>query len=117
MHNDWMRTVAGRLESRYRYSGTIVYNNFPWPEAGEAEKARIAALAEDILLIRADYPDQTLAQLYDPDKMPPLLKEAHLRLDAAVDRLYRAKPFSDGMERVEFLFDLYEKAVNGQATP
>lgn len=117
MHNDWMRTVAGRLESRYRYSGTIVYNNFPWPEADEAEKSRIAALAEDILLIRADYPDQTLAQLYDPDKMPPPLKEAHLCLDAAVDRLYRARPFSDGMERVEFLFDLYEKAVNGQATP
>lgn len=117
MHNDWMRTVAGRLKSDYRYSGTLVYNNFPWPEAGEAEKARIAALAEDILLIRADYPDQTLAQLYDPDKMPPPLKEAHLSLDAAVDRLYRAKPFSDGMERVEFLFDLYEKAVNGQTTP
>ena len=117
MHNDWMRTVAGRLKSDYRYSGTLVYNNFPWPEAGEAEKARIAALAEDILLIRADYPDQTLAQLYDPDKMPPPLKETHLRLDAAVDRLYRAKPFSDGMERVEFLFDLYEKAVNGQTTP
>lgn len=117
MHNDWMRVVTGRLESRYNYSGTIVYNNFPWPEADEAEKARIAALAEDILLIRADYPDQTLAQLYDPDKMPPPLKEAHLRLDDAVDRLYRAKPFSDGMERVEFLFDLYEKAVNGQKTP
>lgn len=117
MHNDWMRTVAGRLESRYRYSGTIVYNNFPWPEADEAEKSRIAALAEDILLIRADYPDQTLAQLYDPDKMPLPLKEAHLRLDTAVDRLYRTKPFSDGMERVEFLFDLYEKAVNGQKTP
>ena len=117
MHNDWMRTVVGRLKSDYRYSGTLVYNNFPWPEADEAEKARIAALAEDILLIRADYPDQTLAQLYNPDKMPPPLKEAHLSLDAAVDRLYRAKPFSDGMERVEFLFDLYEKAVNGQATP
>lgn len=117
MHNDWMRTVAGRLKSDCRYSGTLVYNNFPWPEADEAEKARIAALAEDILLIRADYPDQTLAQLYDPDKMPPPLKEAHLSLDAAVDRLYRAKPFSDGMERVEFLFDLYEKAINGQKTP
>ena len=117
MHNDWMRTVAGRLKSDYRYSGTLVYNNFPWPEADEAKKARIAELAEDILLIRADSPDQTLAQLYDPDKMPPPLKEAHLCLDAAVDRLYRAKPFSDGMERVEFLFDLYEKAVNGQATP
>ncbi|WP_146736219.1 DNA methyltransferase [Neisseria sicca] len=117
MHNDWMRTVAGRLKSDYRYSGTLVYNNFPWPEADEAEKSRIAALAEDILLIRADYPDQTLAQLYDPDKMPLPLKEAHLRLDTAVDRLYRTKPFSDGMERVEFLFDLYEKAVNGQKTP
>ena len=117
MHNDWMRVVTGRLKSDYNYSGTLVYNNFPWPEADEAEKSHIAALAEDILLIRADSPDQTLAQLYDPDKMPPPLKEAHLCLDAAVDRLYRAKPFSDGMERVEFLFDLYEKAVNGQATP
>jgi len=117
MHNDWMRIIAGRLKSDYRYSGTLVYNNFPWPEADEAEKARIAELAENILLIRADSPDQTLAQLYDPDKMPPPLKEAHLRLDAAVDRLYRAKPFSDGMERVEFLFDLYEKTVNGQKTP
>lgn len=117
MHNDWMRVVTGRLKSDYNYSGTLVYNNFPWPEAGEAQKAHITSLAENILLIRADYPDQTLAQLYDPDKMPPPLKEAHLRLDAAVDRLYRAKPFSDGMERVEFLFDLYEKAVNGQATP
>nr|WP_314596664.1 DNA methyltransferase [uncultured Neisseria sp.] len=117
MHNDWMRTVAGRLKSDCRYSGTLVYNNFPWPEADETEKARITALAENILLIRADYPDQTFAQLYDPDKMPPPLKEAHLSLDAAVDRLYRAKPFSDGMERVEFLFDLYEKAVNGQTTP
>ena len=117
MHNDWMRVVTGRLKSDYNYSGTLVYNNFPWPEAGEAQKAHITSLAENILLIRADYPDQTLAQLYDPDKMPPPLKEAHLRLDAAVDRLYRAKPFSDGMERVEFLFDLYEKAVNGQKTP
>ena len=117
MHNDWMRVVTGRLKSDYNYSGTLVYNNFPWPEAGEAQKAHITSLAENILLIRADYPDQTLAQLYDPDKMPPPLKAAHLRLDAAVDRLYRAKPFSDGMERVEFLFDLYEKAVNGQATP
>lgn len=117
MHNDWMRVVTGRLKSDYNYSGTLVYNNFPWPEAGEAQKAHITSLAENILLIRADYPDQTLAQLYDPDKMPPPLKEAHLRLDAAVDRLYRAKPFSDGMERVEFLFDLYEKAVNGQTTP
>lgn len=117
MHNDWMRTVVGRQKSDYRYSGTLVYNNFPWPEADEAEKARIAALAEDILLIRADYPDQTFAQLYDIDTMPPPLKEAHLRLDAAVDRLYRAKPFSDAKERVDFLFDLYEKAVNGQTTP
>lgn len=117
MHNDWMRVVTGRLESRYNYSGTIVYNAFPWPEADEAEKAHIAELAEDILLTRADYPDQTLVQLYDIDTMPQPLKEAHLCLDAAVDRLYRAKPFSDAKERVDFLFDLYEKAVNDQTTP
>ena len=93
MHNDWMRVVTGRLKSDYNYSGTLVYNNFPWPEADEAEKSHIAALAEDILLIRADYPDQTLAQLYDPDKMPPPLKEAHLCLDPPLTASTAPNPF------------------------
>lgn len=112
MHNDWMRTVAGRLESRYRYSATLVYNTFPWPEVSEAQKSKISSLGEEILLTRADYPDKTLAQLYDPDKMPEPLHKAHRELDLAVEQLYRDKPFEDAAERVAFLFKRYEKLIN-----
>ena len=69
------------------------------------------ALAEEVLLIREDYPDKSLAELYDPDKMPEPLREAHKALDQAVERLYRAKPFRDASERLEHLFALYEKLV------
>src|SRR5699024_8271066 len=85
MHMDWMRTVAGRLESRYRYSATLVYNTFPWPDVTEPKRKHIEALAEEILLIREDYPDKTLAQLYDPDLMPEPLLQAHKNLDRAVE--------------------------------
>jgi hypothetical protein len=112
MHNDWMRTVAGRLESRYRYSATLVYNTFPWPEVSEKQKKEISELGEEVLLTRADYPDKTLAQLYDPDKMPEPLKKAHIALDLAVEQLYRDKPFEDAAERVAFLFKRYEKLIN-----
>jgi len=111
MHNDWMRTVAGRLKSDYRYSATLVYNTFPWPEVNDQQRKQIEALAEEILLIREDYPDKSLADLYDPDKMPEPLREAHKALDQAVERLYRAKPFRDASERLEHLFALYEKLV------
>jgi hypothetical protein len=111
MHNDWMRAVAGRLESRYRYSATLVYNTFPWPEVNDQQRKQIEALAEEVLLIREDYPDKSLADLYDPDKMPDPLREAHKALDQAVERLYRAKPFRDASERLEHLFALYEKLV------
>ncbi|MZI94749.1 class I SAM-dependent DNA methyltransferase [Vibrio sp. CAIM 722] len=112
MHNDWMRTVAGRLESRYRYSATLVYNTFPWPEVSETQKEQISTLGEEILLTRADYPDKTLAQLYDPDKMPEPLRQAHRELDLAVEQLYRVKPFEDAAERVAFLFKRYEQLIN-----
>ena len=112
MHNDWMRTVAGRLESRYRYSATLVYNTFPWPDTSESQKNQISTLGEEILLTRADYPDKTLAQLYDPDKMPEPLRQAHRTLDLAVEKLYRAKPFEDAAERIEFLFKRYEQLIN-----
>jgi type I restriction-modification system DNA methylase subunit len=111
MHNDWMRAVAGRLESRYRYSATLVYNTFPWPEVNDQQRKQVEALAEEILLIREDYPDKSLADLYDPDKMPEPLREAHKALDQAVERLYRIKPFRDASERLEHLFALYEKLV------
>lgn len=111
MHNDWMRTVAGRLKSDYRYSNSIVYNTFPWPEVSEQQKQEIEALAEEILLIREDHPHMTLAQLYDPNKMPADLLAAHQALDQAVERAYRAKPFENQEERVAFLLQRYAQLV------
>lgn len=111
MHNDWMRTVAGRLKSDYRYSATLVYNTFPWPEASAAKRKQIESLAEEVLLIREDYPDKSLADLYDPDKMPEPLLEAHKALDRAVEALYRDRPFRDASERLEHLFARYEKLI------
>lgn len=111
MHNDWMRTVAGRLKSDYRYSATLVYNTFPWPDASEAKRKHIESLAEEVLLIREDYPDKSLADLYDPDKMPAPLLAAHKALDRAVEALYRDRPFRDASERLEHLFNRYEKLI------
>lgn len=111
MHNDWMRTVAGRLKSDYRYSATLVYNTFPWPEASDTKRKHIESLAEEVLLIREDYPDKSLADLYDPDKMPAPLLAAHKALDRAVEVLYRERPFRDTSERLEHLFARYEKLI------
>ena len=108
MHMAWMRTVTGRLESRYMYSVGVVYNTFPAPPAG-ADRAVLAPLAQAVLDARAAHPGATLADLYDPDLMPPGLRRAHARLDRAVDRLYRRAPFASERERVEHLFALYEK--------
>ena len=109
MHMAWLRNVGGRLESRYRYSIGIVYNTFPWPQADDKARAKVSALAQAVLDARALYPDCTLADLYDPDSMPPDLRKAHHALDLAVDKLYRAPPFANDRERVEHLFGLYEK--------
>ena len=114
MHNDFMRVVAGRLKSDYRYSNSLVYNNFPFPEVTEAQKTKLSELAEDILLVRQDYPDMTLAQLYNPETMPEPLKQAHETLDKAVEKCYRDKPFADSSERVAFLFQRYEELVKAE---
>lgn len=111
MHNDWMRAVTGRLKSDYNYSGTIVYNTFPWPDASEVKRKHVESLAEEVLLIREDYPDKCLAELYDPDKMPAPLLEAHKALDRAVEALYRDRPFRDASDRLEHLFSRYEKLI------
>lgn len=108
MHNDWMRLVAGRLESRYRYSATVVYNSFPWPSVTNEQRNSLIALAKTVLLTRENYPENTLAELYDPLKMPADLLEAHQTLDKAVDRLYRDKPFRDSTERLSCLLERYE---------
>ncbi|WP_461606190.1 class I SAM-dependent DNA methyltransferase [Aeromonas rivipollensis] len=111
LHNDWMRLVAGRLKSDYRYTATIVYNTFPWPVVTAAQRQEIERLAEEVELVREDYPGKTLAELYDPDIMPAGLLEAHQALDRAVERLYRDRPFKDAAERVSHLLGLYEKLI------
>lgn len=110
MHMAWMRQVAGRLKSDYRYSAGLVYNNYPWPEgASDAQRAKIEECAAAVLAAREQFPGSTLADLYDPVTMPPLLAKAHEALDRAVERAYRKEPFPSDRQRVEFLFSLYEK--------
>ena len=111
----WMRTVAGRLESRYSYSPTV-YNTFPWPTPTDAQRAKIAALADTVLAARANHPTASLAILYDPLTMPADLRAAHAALDRAVDRLYRAEPFGSDRDRVEHLFGRYAALVDPLAT-
>ena len=113
-HNDWMRLVAGRLKSDYRYSGTIVYNTFPFPNATDEQKKNIENLAEEILLARASNAGMTLAELYDPDKMPEDLKQAHSTLDDAVDKLYRPQGFSNTEERLAHLLARYEQLIEAE---
>jgi hypothetical protein len=108
LHSDWMRLVAGRLKSDYRYSVTIVYNTFPWPEVTDSQRQQIERLAEEVLLTREEFPGRTIAELYDPDKMPAALLAAHQALDKAVDRLYRDRPFKDAAERLSCLLARYE---------
>jgi hypothetical protein len=112
MHMEWLRHAGGRLESRYRYANTLVYNTFPWPEATPAQRAKIEALAQAVLDARAAHPTSSLADLYDPDTMPANLRKAHTALDIAVDKLYRPAPFASDRDRVEHLFGRYEALVN-----
>ena len=116
IHNDWMRLTAGRLESRYRYTSTIVYNTFPFPDVNDKQKQNIENLAEEVLLARADNIGKTLAELYDPDKMPKDLKQAHENLDDAVDKLYRPQGFKTTEERLAHLLSRYEKLVEAEKT-
>lgn len=109
MHMAWMRAITGRMKSDYMYSVGVVYNTFPWPQADDKARSGIRDLAQKVLDARAAFPDATLADLYDPDTMPPDLRKAHRALDIAVDRLYRREPFSSDRERVEHLFGLFEK--------
>ena len=122
-HMAWVRAVCGRLESRYRYSAGIVYNNFPWPDLpspgadappspasgrGEKTRAAIETAAQAVLDARAAFPNATLADLYDPLTMPPALLRAHQKLDAAVDRAYGKSGFKSDAERAAFLFEHYQ---------
>lgn len=106
MHNAWVRTVAGRLKSDYRYSAGLVFNTFPWIDLG-ADLTTIETAAQGVLDARGLYPDSTLATLYDPNLMPVELTKAHAVLDRAVDKHYGYKGEQNDLARVSFLFDLY----------
>jgi hypothetical protein len=108
MHMVWVRAVAGRLKTDFRYSSAIAYNNFPVPVLTQSEKDIIKTRVHEILDIRENHPEKTLANMYDPDKMPDDLRLAHQMLDEAVEKIYRKKPFDNDEERLTSLFDLYE---------
>ena len=109
VHNAWMRTVAGRLKSDYRYSKDIVYNNFPWCSPTAEQKAKIEQTAQAILDARALYPDCSLADLYDELTMPPELRKAHQANDKAVMQAYGFKPDMPESEIVAELMKMYQK--------
>ena len=110
IHMAWMRTVAGRLKSDYRYSKDIVYNNFPWPEPTEAQREKIERTAKGILDARALYPESSLADLYDPLTMPPELLKAHRENDRAVWEAYgKAWDITSEAACVSYLMDMYRK--------
>lgn len=108
----WMKPLCGRLGTSFRYSSSICYNSFPFPSISEEKKKQIEEAAENVLVTRAFYPEKTLAELYDPDKMPEDLKEAHAVLDDIVESCYPGYPFANDEARLECLFKLYEKMTN-----
>ncbi len=103
----WTRTVCGRLKSDYRYTGGIVYNNYPWPTETAEIKSKIETAAQAVLNARKIYKDCSLDVLYNPNTMPDALYQAHKKLDAIIDKAYRAKKFESDDERLSFLFERY----------
>jgi hypothetical protein len=109
IHLVWVKYTCGRIKSDYRYSTSIVYNNYPFPpNPTEAQKQKVEAAAQAVLDTRAKYPGSSLADLYDPITMPPDLVNAHQALDKAVDLCYRLQAFPNELSRIEFLFGLYQ---------
>jgi type II restriction/modification system DNA methylase subunit YeeA len=110
MHMAWVKSICGRLESRYRYSNEIVYTNYPWPDnPNEKQVKAIEKAAQKVLDARLEFTKSSLSDLYDPLTMPPVLIKAHNELDKAVDLAYRPQPFTSEANRMVFLFELYEK--------
>lgn len=115
VHMAWMRTVAGRLELRYNYSATVVYNTFPWPKLNEKQKNKIEKAAQSILDARALYPESTLSDLYDEISMPVELRKAHQENDKAVMEAYGMKVGeTTESDSVTQLFKMYEKLVTSK---
>jgi hypothetical protein len=116
LHLVWVATVCGKLETRYRYSNTLGWNTFPVPVLTEKNKADLTRCAEDILLTREVHFPATIADLYDTEKMPPDLCDAHERNDEVLERIYIGRRFRNDTERLEKLFELYTKMIAGKGT-
>ena len=112
MHMTWVKYVCGRLKSDFRYSSSVVYNNYPFPKEPSAKNQnKVEKCAQKVLDVRAEFAESSLADLYDPLTMPPKLVKAHQALDKAVDLCYRPQAFPNESSRIEFLFDLYHQYV------
>jgi hypothetical protein len=107
----WVRAVGGKLKTDYRYSKNVVYNTFPFPAITEEQKKIITHQVHNILDEREKHSEKTMAELYDPEKMPDGLRDAHYLLDEVIDKIYRQKPFENDEERLAHLFTLYESMI------
>jgi len=117
MHMVWVRTVGGQLETRIRYSAEICYNTFPFPEISDNQKKKIEMHVNEVLMEREKHSEKTMAELYDPDKMPEGLRRAHHDLDIAIELCYRKHPFESDEKRLEYLFKMYEIMTNPEKNP
>jgi len=114
MHTAWVGTVGGRIKTDFRYSSSLCYNTFPFPQITKAQESELEEDVFSVLDEREAHSEKTLAELYDPDKMPDGLRKAHHEMDLAVERCYRKKPFTSDEERLEYLFALYEKMIEAE---
>ena len=114
MHMVWVRAVSGKLETRYRYSPTLCYNTFPFPEINFEQQENLNLYVYDILNERAKHTGKTMAWMYSPDTMPKGLKQAHQDLDTAIDQCYRLQSFKNDTERLEYLFKQYKAMLDKQ---
>lgn len=115
IHMAWARSVGGQLDTRIRYTNTIVYNNFPVPPLSDAMKEKLTVAALRVLDVREYHCELTLAELYDPDRMPADLREAHAEVDALVDSIYSKKPYETDEQRLSDLFAMYERMTAEEA--
>lgn len=114
LHMLWTKATCGTLDSRVRYSNVLAYNNFPVPKMMESIRSRLEAQALEILSVREEFPELCVADMYDPNKMPAKLKQAHEDLDVALESAYQSAPFSNDADRLKCLFKLYEKMTGTQ---
>ena len=109
----WVKAVAGNLETRIRYTSGVCYNSFPYPPLNGAQRQHLADLSIELLCEREQYPEFTMAELYDPDKMPISLRLVHQEIDNYLDKIYQITSGIDE-DRLSALFKLYNKMTGNQ---